>query len=1404
MNNNTTHLISRFKWQTSFDNKDKGFEVQERISAWSQNFMPRTVTEVFDKMCPNEQIWRIPTLEIDLGTVSLDNMEAEIALQLQIKLQELLSDLILYPESGTVKLDVYHENTSYLQLIATFLQHGYLPWTHKAEDGSINQIVANQLQNNRYETIKKLRELGVTHENIRKRMAWQLSEQNIVTLIEGLEPSYHKEIIDFSGELNKIQQKEIIVQADTRDFKKHVWLWILNYLLTENGSVFNKLAFTKSSIVQMALHYNINYEALLDLIMQAVEKVGKNNDIKTSFILMLTMLKEEHTVKKEAKATLHKPNEDFWNILEKKLNNFATIKSEEEWKTFNDLLIKLERQDTQRLKELITKTFKNGIKWKLANKNLNNDALEIVLGLYTDTVDAVTTFRTLSLIQKLCSELKLVISKEEISSIGLQILANNKNKTFSQKEFLNAVFLEISNKAQKDKNTLLLDFIKSEIFTVERNAYTLQTYAYILESLSSKEVTKQLMQDKELEEIGILINSLHSSTVSDKARFIWLKKSLIESITIQPEKTLRLIREYTNQDQLFEWLPQLLDTNTIIILIQNTNKKAADGIVSIQQMATIIAKDKKHTILEDIAATHLPVIGLQLLITQKTFNPVVFITTLLKHFYDALPQSQHLGFNSLIQRLYREKIISESTLQDLTSKSIVTVTASPLEQALALINVDSPKKIEISKLLTSNFNSNDITKLRKLGNKEGEKVINYLLRGGTPLLNKLIKEYTVLFSKHLKNKTESKLKEELIVLYWQCLLDYKSHRGNTTAFINNFKQSVAIRYPYKAITVTVSRQFSSKTGEKELALKDGTILSQNIIIKLIEEGLRLGTKTVMHNGQLFYFEELIEVALQWFPSDVRKTLSGTVASKKSIDLLIQSNDFIHFSHLILQDKLGAAQETLATVISLYQLFLSMASGTLSKKITQLYWVTSWKLFIGDNLSNSELKKLVNDTLVLLSSDMIDIKERIAIKINKGEIAILPSAKYLLSHHIAIPQFLKGNNAIKVNGILLKYKRKGLLYDLACTIIITKQLPIVLGNTTTTANDIKIILNELVAQHPLVFLAVLKQEMLPETQLHWLASTIDFKVLIKSISYLNTSSKTSLNMLQQLYYGMVNVTLSSTSIKAIQELLFKKLIKVWISGNWNIISVNNIWNELLWDCKIKLGIAPHTFIQQVSTNLSWLPPALRISFRQIQQQYTIQPTNANGAKMQVIEKSVINKVHQLEDTSTDTIKEMIPIKNAGVVLLNSYIPMLFERLALTTNKKFIDNTKQEEAVHYIQYLATGLSKTEEQFLPLNKILCGLAINEPVPDGITILDNNKDIITGLLKAAIGYWPTIGETSINGFRGNWLVRDGLLYEQEEFWELTIEKRAYDILIHKSPFSFSIIKFPWMKKPLHVNWNY
>ena len=171
------------------------------------------------------------------------------------------------------------------------------------------------------------------------------------------------------------------------------------------------------------------------------------------------------------------------------------------------------------------------------------------------------------------------------------------------------------------------------------------------------------------------------------------------------------------------------------------------------------------------------------------------------------------------------------------------------------------------------------------------------------------------------------------------------------------------------------------------------------------------------------------------------------------------------------------------------------------------------------------------------------------------------------------------------------------------------------------------------------------------------------------------------------------------------------------------------------------------------------------------------------------------------------KEISPllVKNAGIVILNNFLVMLLERLELLDDREnFKDANSQLYALHCLQYVVTGLTDLEDALLPLNKLLCGLPISTVVTNSIVISGEEESLINGLIKAAISYWPSVGDSSIFGFRSNWLIRDGLLTEKEDCWELTVEKRPYDLLIYKSPFSFSIIKYTWMEKPLHVIWPY
>jgi contractile injection system tape measure protein/pentapeptide repeat protein len=172
------------------------------------------------------------------------------------------------------------------------------------------------------------------------------------------------------------------------------------------------------------------------------------------------------------------------------------------------------------------------------------------------------------------------------------------------------------------------------------------------------------------------------------------------------------------------------------------------------------------------------------------------------------------------------------------------------------------------------------------------------------------------------------------------------------------------------------------------------------------------------------------------------------------------------------------------------------------------------------------------------------------------------------------------------------------------------------------------------------------------------------------------------------------------------------------------------------------------------------------------------------------------------TGADLVGATFSVSNAGLVIAQVFFEPLFERLGLLNDGEFRSEAEKQKAVHFLQYLATGEKISNENDLILNKVLCGYPINEPVETTIDFEESETELIDSLIKAMISNWPAIQYSSIAAVRETFLVRDGTLAEKEDRWELRIKRKTFDILVDQIPWSFSVISFKWMNKPIYVIW--
>ena len=173
---------------------------------------------------------------------------------------------------------------------------------------------------------------------------------------------------------------------------------------------------------------------------------------------------------------------------------------------------------------------------------------------------------------------------------------------------------------------------------------------------------------------------------------------------------------------------------------------------------------------------------------------------------------------------------------------------------------------------------------------------------------------------------------------------------------------------------------------------------------------------------------------------------------------------------------------------------------------------------------------------------------------------------------------------------------------------------------------------------------------------------------------------------------------------------------------------------------------------------------------------------------------VNKPLELEDS--------IEVNNAGLVLLWPYLPMFFEELGLVENKAFVTKDAAYRSTIILQYLVTGETEFEEYDLALNKILCGLPVDEPMPLSFEITHAEIEESQNLLDAVLKNWTALKSTSREGLRQTFLIKQGILKNEMQGWKLIIERSTVDILIDKLPWGISIIKLPWCEHLLNVEW--
>lgn len=192
---------------------------------------------------------------------------------------------------------------------------------------------------------------------------------------------------------------------------------------------------------------------------------------------------------------------------------------------------------------------------------------------------------------------------------------------------------------------------------------------------------------------------------------------------------------------------------------------------------------------------------------------------------------------------------------------------------------------------------------------------------------------------------------------------------------------------------------------------------------------------------------------------------------------------------------------------------------------------------------------------------------------------------------------------------------------------------------------------------------------------------------------------------------------------------------------------------------------------------------------------------NNNKMAGADTQTAEPPTQRPTTEKPTGRQIYYISNAGLILLHPFLENLFENCGLWKDNNWLYDDSQEKAVILTHFLYSD-EQPEESELVLNKLLCGLPIEQPVDIFYRPETALLEECRNLLLSVISHWQQLKNTSAEGLQNTFLLREGRITIDMDLLHLMVERSGVDVLLGSLPWGIGTIRTPFMKQFLNVEW--
>ncbi len=281
-----THLIEKQIFDICLENQADVNVISNELAELFAVELSSFLDDFFSNSISKEFTLRIPSLEIDLGTIEFSKFSGVFSNRFRQKISDIFNERYFSIEGSLSPAKVLDTSDRDLELLRFFILRGYYPWwagrSEKGLDPLFRKLITIRKRKTREMVMMEGRAL-----HFRQRIILQFQDETLYRLFGILSANpenffrYHVE------DLIAIHQKRKIVSEEGRKLKKVVQELILTYLLDHHATSVDQVAFLRFQLEKLVVKYGVSYRRLVSYIRETLGMLSQNGFVSKSGMMPL-------------------------------------------------------------------------------------------------------------------------------------------------------------------------------------------------------------------------------------------------------------------------------------------------------------------------------------------------------------------------------------------------------------------------------------------------------------------------------------------------------------------------------------------------------------------------------------------------------------------------------------------------------------------------------------------------------------------------------------------------------------------------------------------------------------------------------------------------------------------------------------------------------------------------------------------------------------------------------------------------------------------------------------------------------------------------------------------------------------------------------------------------------------